>query len=144
MLKTISFFFGCSKSHIALYFSIFASAIGILLMYTLEVVSHNHEFNISPNLEVSSGLQAGFYQQMIMYTLNSITLLYFVIFIFKSPSQEGYELTLLSKKQTRLKILLSRIFLISIFILMMSAIELSLLIIPAKLDVVMNSDDTVK
>ena len=143
MLKNISFLFKCSKKHIAIYLSAFASTLGIFLMYTLSVVAQNYEFEHT-DLVIDSGLAQGFYQQMIVFVLNSITLLYFAIFVFKSPSQEGYELIMFSRRQTRLNILISRIVIIFTFAFVLALVQLALLSIPATLDKVLPEGGGIK
>ena len=143
MLKQISFILGCSKRHIGLYISTFVAMIGIFLMYLINVNMQNYNYEHTTN-EVRSGLAHNAYQQIVLYALNGLAILYFVVHVYKSPKLEGYELILSSKKASRLNIMFSRLIVSLIFIFALCSLEALLLLAPVKSDVVMPQGDPEK
>ena len=138
MLKQISFLLGCSKKHIGIYVSSFAAILGIFLMYFINVEIQNYSQNHSLE-STTSGLVMGDYQQIVMYLLNGFSILYFVLFVYKSPKQEGYELVIFSKKTSRLSLIMSRLIISVGFVICLTSIETIFLLIPARIDEVMES-----
>ena len=122
---------------------LFISLLGIFMMYMINVASQNFKYEHG-DFTVNSGLANGFYQQMVVYALNGATILYFVIFVFKSPSQEGYELILASKKINRVKLFISRVLIVILFAFVLSTLQLAFLSIPATVDVIMEKGENIK
>lgn len=140
MIKNMHFLMSCSRKHIGVYISFFASTLIIFSVYMVSVVIQNNTFK-SNALITNSGLASGYYQQMLVYILNGIAILYFVFFLFKVPKDEGYELGLIARKQTRLNILLSRMAISVIFILMLVILQLITLSMPISLDNIMTAKE---
>ena len=122
---------------------LFISLLGIFMMYMINVASQNFKYEHG-DFTVNSGLANGFYQQMVVYILNGAAILYFTTFVFKSPSQEGYELILASKKINRVKLFISRVLIVILFAFILSTLQLAFLSIPATVDIVMEKGENIK
>lgn len=143
MIKNMHFLLSCSRKHKGVYVVSSLVILSIFLMYTISVVIQNKSFT-EGKFNISSGLSHGYYQEMLVYILNGIALLYFVVFLYKAPKDEGYELIIISRKNSRLQVVLSRLILSFLYLFVMSFINFAFLSIPSQLDVVLESSDRLR
>ena len=138
MLSYVNFLISSTKKNFGIYCTSFLAIFAVLAMYLANVLIQNTKFN-SGLLETASGLVNGYYQNIIVYIFTGISILYFIVFVYKSSAVEGYELILSVKRPSRFQIQIVRFFISFAFLLMISTLQMSFLAIPMKMDVVMEN-----
>lgn len=143
MKSYFNFLFASTIKNIHLYVIAFVSIIAILCMFLINVANQNASIS-DISAEHYSGLNNSHYLQIAFYILFIMPLACFAVFTQTSGTNQGFELSLMSKNITRTQIYLCRL-LFMVVILASEVFLMTLSLLPALVvDKMMQSGDKLK